>query len=225
MIRTAFLIVACVGVTAGCPLLRMFNQPPLPPRELYRLKLADTATALQAVNGNGAPLAGSVAIAPYETPGLYGESGIVFRVGASSYGAYPSREWALPLGEMLGTLTESVFLRAPISTEQAVYDPPSRNSHVYTWRGSVREFEEVNLGQAVSVAVRLDVKLVRSADDSLIWSGSARLERPVSLPSDRMENVVATLSDAAIEVINKLGRQAVAEIAMAPGSSAATPRP
>ena len=224
MLRAAFLIVACVGFTAACPLLRIFNQKPLPPRELYRLKLADTTSAIQPVNGDGAPIAGSIAIAPYETPGLYGESGIVFRVGQSSYGAYPSREWALPLGEMLGTMTESVFLRAPISTEQAVYDPPSRNSHRYTWHGTVREFEEVNVGQVVSVAVRIDVKFVRSADDSLLWSGSARADRPVSLPSDRMENVVNALSDAAIEVINRLGQQAAAEL-KGSAPSAAAPRP
>lgn len=210
--------------TVGCTAIRnILNPPPLPARELYRLNLTDTMSVIATGSGN-ATLRGSIAIAPYEAPGLYGESGIVFRVGSSTYGAYPSREWALPLGEMLGTLTESVFKRAPISTEQAVYDPPSRNSHTFTWRGTVREFEEVNLGTAVSVTVRLDVKIVRSADDSLMWSGSARIERPVPPPTDRMENVVGTLSDAAIEVISKLGQQAAADLKGSP-STAAAPKP
>ena len=189
---------------------------------MYRLRLVDTSSIpVVPVNGGLRPLEGSLAIAPYETPGLYGERGLVFRIGSASYGAYPSREWAVPLSEMLGSLTESVLERSPISTEQAVYDPPSRRSHTYIWRATVREFEEVNIGSAVSVAVRLDVKLVRSADDSLVWSGSGRAERPVSQPT--MDNIVGALSDSAIEVIARLSREAIQELSA--GSSAARPRP
>jgi ABC-type uncharacterized transport system auxiliary subunit len=217
--RATVAIVACV-MTSGCGLL--FNREPLPPREMFRLRLVDSASVpVVAVNAGTFPIDGSLAIAPYETPGLYGERGIVFRVGQTSYGAYPSREWAVPLSEMLGSLTESVLQRNPISREQAVYDPPSRRSRTYIWRGTVREFEEVNMGSAVSVAVRLDVKLVRSTDDSLIWSGSERIERSVSQPT--MPNIVSTLSDAAIEVITRLSRTAVHDMSAA--SSAAQARP
>lgn len=213
-------LVAVFLLTTGCGLL--FNRVPLPPREMFRLRLADSSSIpVVAVNGGTFPIDASLAIAPYETPGLYGERGIVFRVGQTSYGAYPSREWAVPLAEMLGSLTESVLERNPISREQAVYDPPSRRSHTYIWRGTVREFEEVDLGSAVSVAVRLDVKLVRSQDDSLIWSGSERIERSVSQPT--MDNIVGALSDAAIEVITRLSRTAVHDLSAA--SSAARPRP
>lgn len=220
--RVALVLATC-ALTTGCSLMgALFPRDPLPAREMYRLRLADSS-AIPAVPANGGtfPIDGSLAIAPYETPGLYGERGIVFRVGQTSYGAYPSREWAVPLAEMLGSLTESVLERNPISREQAVYDPPSRRSHTYIWRGTVREFEEVDIGTTVNVAVRLDVKLVRSADDSLIWSGSARLERPVSQPT--MDNIVGTLSDAAIEVIARLSREAVQELSAA--SSAVRPRP
>jgi len=209
-------ILASASLAGGC------FRGTLPAREMYRLRLVDTSSIpVLTVNGGNHPLDGSLAISAYETPGLYGERGVVFRVGTTSYGAYPSREWAVPLGEMLGSLTESVLARNPISREQAVYDPPSRRSHTYIWRGTVREFEEVNVGKAVSVAVRLDVKLVRSSDDSLIWSGSERLERPVSQPT--MDNIVGALSDAAIEVIARLSREAVHELSAS--SSAARPRP
>lgn len=218
MIRRAVAIgciLAGASLANGCWL-----RGTLPARELYRLRLVDsTSIPIVVVNGRPHPVDGSLAIAPYETPGLYGERGVVFRVGTTSYGAYPSREWAVPLGEMLGSLTESVLERNPISREQAVYDPPSRRSHGYIWRGTVREFEEVNVGKAVFVAVRLDVKLVRSADDSLIWSGSERIERSVTQPT--MDNIVGALSDAAIEVIARLSRTAVRELAAA--SSAAKP--
>ena len=215
---------ACLSLS-GCGLLNILRPPPLPPRELYRLRLADTVSMVP-TTGTGAAglLAGSVAIAPYEAPGLYGESGIVYRVNSSSYGAYLSKEWALPLGEMLGSMTEAVFARSPISREQAVYDPPSRNSHTYVWLATVREFEEVNVEQNVSVSVRLDAKIVRAADDSLIWSGSARVDRPVAAPTDKMENVIAALSEAALQVITKLGQQATAEL-HATASTAATARP
>lgn len=217
------LVLACATLN-GCGLFNIFNRDPLPPRELYRLHLADSGVPLQPLNGGAQLLAGSVAITPYQTPGLYGEHGIVFRQGTSSYSAYPSKEWAVPLGEMLGALTESVFERAPISQEQAVYDPPSRNSHSYLWRATVREFEEVNVGQSVSIAVRIDARLVRTVDDSLIWTGSAQLEKPI--PNPTMENIVKGLSDAAIEVINKLGVQAVTELrGSASSAAAAKPAP
>ncbi len=218
--RTVLVVAVCASL-GGCSLLgKLLNGgPPLPARELYRLHLVDTSSNVPVVNGGATLLTGSVAIAPYSTPGLYGERGIVFRIGTSAYGAYPSREWALPLGEMLGTLTESVFERAPISRDAAVYDPPSRNSHTYTWRATVREFEEVNIEKAVSIAVRIDARLVRSLDDSLIWSGSARVDRPI--PDGTMERIIAGLSDAAIEVINKLGAEAVAELR---GSASAAAR-
>ena len=219
--RAALVGVACTLMT-GCSLLgAIFRHDPLPPREMYRLRLVDSSSIpVVVVDGGSYPVDGSLAIAPYETPGLYGERGIVFRIGQTSYGAYPSREWAVPLAEMLGSLTESVLARNPISREQAVYDPPSRRSHTYIWRGTVREFEEVDAGSSVSVAVRLDVKLVRSADDSLIWSGSERIERAVAQPT--MDNIVSTLSDAAIEVITRLSRTAVRDLSAA--SSAARPR-
>lgn len=220
--RLAFVVAAC-ALTTGCSLMgALFPRDPLPAREMYRLRLADSSRIpVVAVNGGTLPIDGSLAIAPYETPGLYGERGIVFRIGQTSYGAYPSREWAVPLAEMLGSLTESVLERNPISREQAVYDPPSRRSHTYIWRGTVREFEEVDIGSTVNVAVRLDVKLVRSADDSLIWSGSERIERSVSQPT--MDNIVGAMSDAAIAVIAKLSRTAIHELAA--GSSAARARP
>ena len=221
--RAAFVTALCLATT-GCPLLgRVFGGgEPLPPREMFRLRLADSSgIPVVGVNGGPFPIDGSLAIAPYETPGLYGERGIVFRIGQTSYGAYPTKEWAVPLSEMLGSLTESVLQRNPISREEAVYDPPSRRSHTYIWRGSVREFEEVDIGQAVSVAVRLDVKLVRSEDDSLIWSGSERIAR--SVPEPTMDNIVNALSDAAIEVITRLSRTAVHDISSA--SSAARARP
>lgn len=219
----AAIVLAASALTTGCSLMgALFPRDPLPAREMYRLRLPDsTSIPVMAVNGGSLPIDGSLAIAPYETPGLYGERGIVFRVGQTAYGAYPSREWAVPLAEMLGSLTESVLERNPISREQAVYDPPSRRSHTYIWRGTVREFEEVDAGSTVSVAVRLDIKLIRSADDSLIWSGSERVERSVTQPT--MDNIVSAMSDAAIEVIAKLSRTAIHELSAA--SSAARPRP
>jgi ABC-type uncharacterized transport system auxiliary subunit len=226
-VRFPKLVVVAVGCVAlsGCGLLNILRPPPLPPRELYRLRLSDTVSAVP-VTGTAAAglLPGSLAITRYETPGLYGESGIVYRVNSSAYGAYPSKEWALPLSEMLGSMTEAVFARRPISRDQAVYDPPSRNSHTYVWIATVREFEEVNVDQQVSVSVRLDAKIVRAADDSLIWSGNARVDAPVAAPTDRMENVVAALSDAALAVISKLGQQVTAEV-HASSSTAATARP
>ena len=217
----AIAVLACATLS-GCGIFDIFNREPLPPRELYRLHLPESWTPDQSINGGAPLLTGSVAIAPYQTPGLYGEHGIVFRVGTSTYSAYPSKEWAVPLGEMLGAITQSIFERAPVSQEQAVYDPASRNSHTYLWRATVREFEEVNIGQNVSIAVRIDARLLRTVDDSLIWSGSARAERPI--PDPTMEHIVAGLSIAAVEVINKLGVQAITEL-RGSASTAAKPAP
>lgn len=193
----------------------------LPPRELYRLTMPP-APGMPAAPG---PLPGTIAIARFETPGLYGDGNIVFRTGENEYGVYPSREWGIPLGEMLGLLTENALERSPLSSEGAVYGAPSADDLPYIWRGMVREFEEVNRGREVFVAVRLDAQLVRSADDAILWKGSRRLERAVLRPT--MSAIVADLSALATEATDALivdARSALATRALTPAASSQSPR-
>jgi ABC-type uncharacterized transport system auxiliary subunit len=212
--------VACLaalsGVATGCPFAGR-----VPAREMYRLTLPDTGLGPSAAAAT-APLKGTMAILGYATPGIYGEPGIVFRIGESEYGAYPSREWALPLGDQLGVLTERVLARIPVTTEPAVFDPPSKRSQTYLWRGTVREFDEVDRGKQVFGAVRFDVRLVRASDDSLLWSGSARAEREVRNPT--MSNIVQALSALADEVVSELAGRARRELA-GPRVGTASPAP
>lgn len=190
----------------------------LPPLELYRLSVPDsslleTPLALR----RGSIYTGSIAIAPYQAPGIYGDRGLVYRVGDTQYGVYPSREWALPVPAMLGMITEEVLRRDPLSTGGALYDPPSYRAHDIVWKGVVRELEEVDRGQSVFASVRLDVRLVRAIDDSLLWSGSARLERPVGHPT--MEAIVSTLSALATEAITSIAEQAHAALTRSAASA------
>jgi ABC-type uncharacterized transport system auxiliary subunit len=189
-----------------------FRISPMPPRELYRVSLPDTGAGSGGAT-NLSRISGTLAIAEYATPGIYGEPGIVFRIGESEYGSYPNREWALPLGNQLGVLTERVLARAPLTTEPAVFDPPSRRAQTYIWRGSVREFDEVDRDKQVFAAVRIDARLVRAADDSIIWSGTARAEKPV--PSADMPGIVQALSALADQVVSELVDRARADLAAA----------
>ena len=81
-------------------------------RELYRLTIPDSSGPAASVTG---PLTGSIAIERYVAPGLYGDASLVYRVGENAYGAYPSREWAIPLADQLGVLTESQLRRRPLT--------------------------------------------------------------------------------------------------------------
>lgn len=170
------------------------------PIERYRLlpTAAETASVAPAVAISDLP-DGSVAISRYVTPGLYGERGIVYRVGEAGYATYLSREWAIPLGEMLGRRTADLMQEKPLLRGGALFDPPTRRSFTHRWRGTVREFEEVNRGNAVFVAVSLEASLIRVDDDSILWSGAARVERPV--PEGTIEGIVAGLSAATDEVV------------------------
>lgn len=193
----------------------------LPPRELYRLAMPP-APEMPAAPG---PLQGIIAVARYDTPGLYGDGNIVFRTGENEYGVYPSREWGIPLGEMLALLAENALERAPLSTDGAVYAVPSGTDLPYVWRGMVREFEEVDRGKDVFVAVRLDAQLVRTADDAILWKGSRRLERAVPRPT--MGAIVADLSALATEATDALisdARSALATDALTPAASSQSPR-
>lgn len=198
--RAALCLLLAMG-TGGC------IRGTLPARERYRLRLPDPAPIAASAAG---PLAGTLAVLSYQTPGLYGEDFIVYRVNDTEYGTYPSREWALPLGDQLGVLSEAILRRAPITREPALFDPPSSRAQTWIWRGAVREFEEVNRGSALLAAVRLDATLVRAADDSVVWSGSVRLERAV--PSATMTAVVGMLSQLAAEAVEKLARDASAAV-------------
>jgi uncharacterized lipoprotein YmbA len=188
-------------ILAGCGL---FRPPPLPPLEQYRLLFADSTLAQTQLSMDaGTPLLpGSLGIRPYSTPGLYGVDNIVYRVNETQYGSYPNREWALPLSEMLGMMTQRVLARRPLSRDGAVYDPPSRRMQAYIWRGAVRTFDEVDRGTQVFVEVRLDGAIVRASDDSVLWTGSAQATRLVASPT--MPNIVEALSALAVETIDHL---------------------
>ena len=170
------------------------------PIEMYRLvpAAAETASVALSVSTDDLP-DGSLAVSRFVTPGLYGQRGIVYRVGESGYAAYASREWAIPLGEMLGRRTADLMQERPLVRGGARFDPPTRRAVTYVWRGTVREFEEIDRGNDVFVAVNLEASLVRVEDDSIVWSGGARVERPV--PDGTIEGIVAGLSAATDEVV------------------------
>lgn len=175
------------------------------------------APAEQAAQG---PLAGGIEVARYHTPGLYSDGNIVFRTGENEYGVYPYREWGIPLGEMLGLMAENAFQRRPLTSGPAVYGPPASHDLAYTWRGMVREFEEVNRGREVFAVVRLDAQLVRAADGAILWRGSSRLERAV--PQATMPAIVAALSSLAGEATDALiedARAAVNAMPVVPAAS------
>lgn len=195
----------------------------LPPRELYRLRLPENADTSPAVDHDGRALApGSVAILPYLAPGLYGGRAIVYRVGETEYGTYSNREWAVPLPVMLGMITEDLFRSHPLTSETPIFDPPSPHSHAYIWRGIVRELEEVDRGKQVFASVRLDARLVRAADDSLIWTGSTHLERVV--PEGTMPAIVTMLSQLSADAVTQL-LDSAREALPAPAASAARAKP
>ena len=215
-ILLATAIFGTAALATGCPFTGR-----VPPREMYRLSLPDTGSG-QAATAPSAPLKGTLAILGYATPGIYGEPGIVFRIEESEYGAYPSREWALPLGEQLAVLTERMLARNPLSTESAVFDPPSKRSQTYMWRATVREFDEVDRGKQVFAAVRIDARLVRADDDSILWSGSASAEREV--PTPNMSGIVQTLSALAEQVVGELVDRAKRDLSGPRVGTAVPPR-
>jgi ABC-type uncharacterized transport system auxiliary subunit len=182
----------------------------LPPRELYRLLPLDSAAATHARardSASDAPvLDGALQVEPYQTPGLYGDPAIVYRVGETQYGTYSSREWAIPLSNMLATLTVDVLRATSFAAGPVVSEAAADNGARYKWRGTVREFEEVNRGRQLLAAVHLDASIVRARDDSLLWHGSARIERGVSEPT--MSAIVAALSALADSAVAELAQQA-----------------
>lgn len=172
----------------------------LPPLEQYRLAPAPEAAGAATANGTG-PLPGSVAVSRFLTPGVYGGDQIVYRIGETGYGSYPNREWALPLGEMLGMLAEETIRADPLGTA-AVYDPPSKRQFAYEWQGAVRQFEEVDRDERVFVSVHFEARLLRTVDDSILWIGDRSVELAVPRPS--MTNIVDSLSAAARQVMREL---------------------
>lgn len=209
------ILAVLAATSAGC-----FRVGTLPPIEYYALSIPDIPLADGTRRGVEPVLSGTLAIAPVETPGIYGDGGIVFRLGETQLHTYPTREWATPLSDMLGMATESVLGSRPLTPQPALFDPPSRHTYTYVWRSRVREFEEVNRGTEVLAAVGIDARLVVAATDSVVWSGSARRERTVETPT--MPAIVRTLSQLAAEVILHLADSA--RITFEP-ATAATARP
>ena len=216
-----FVGLGCLALLAsGCgPILDIFRKGP--PLEQYRLVLPSTLGAGSTPIGPPV-LPGTLAITPYVTRGIYDGRGIVYRVDDLQLGAQPDREWASPLSEMLGTLTQELLEHRPLTAEPAVFAPRLLRASTYQWRGSVREFEEVDRGRQVLAAVHLDVEIVRSADDSVVWRGSVRTERAVPEPTKSMTQVVSMLSSLTGEALLKLIDSARADLG-APAAGAARP--
>jgi uncharacterized lipoprotein YmbA len=179
------------------------------PRELWRLDPPAVESGDGGVTqaSGTAPLAGApLEIALYETPGLYGDHAIAYRVDESRYGTYRTRDWAMPLGQMLSARTAALLRHQQVAPIVLESDAPSPTRTGWRWEGTVREFEEVDRKSGVSVAVALDVVLRRAENDSVVWRGARKLERPVESPS--MTNVVAALSATSDSVITALARDA-----------------
>ena len=193
-------LVGIIAAGAGC------FRGTLPAREFYRLSPVDSLAAVGRVTA-APPLNGSIAVARYETPGIYGSGSLVYRVGSTSYGAYPSREWAIPLGEMLGAMTEGVVRQRGLTSGRVVFDPPGAKREVYEWRGTVEEFDEIDAPGSVTASVSLAAELVRVADDSVIWSATVREREPVK-ETRSMDSVVASLSAAAGRALVRLTDEA-----------------
>jgi ABC-type uncharacterized transport system auxiliary subunit len=181
---------------------------------LYRLRPAPAAVSASTdgaatviANGGATPDA-SIVVETYETPGMYGDPQIVYRTDGVRYGTYPNREWALPLGTMLATLTAETLRQDPATGGHVREGTSHTQDAGWSWRGTVREFEEVNRDGGVYAAVRLEAALVRVADDSVLWQGSARLERPV-VPPNVMSAVVDSLSASASTVVRELTQSAM----------------
>jgi ABC-type uncharacterized transport system auxiliary subunit len=207
----ALLLAALLGAPVAC------IRGSLPAIELYRLETPVTPETTDLARGGEPLLDGGIAISEYRAPGLYGDAAIAYRIGDTQYGTYPSREWAIPLGVMLGIATQRVLEARPIATGAVVFEPPNERLSTFLWRGTIREFEEVDRDAEVWAAVAFDVQLVRAADDSVLWSGTLRREARV--PGGTMAAIVSTLSRLATEGIADLAEQARADIAR--GSRAA----
>jgi ABC-type uncharacterized transport system auxiliary subunit len=217
----------CAGLVAavtlsGCGLDRLFGRRPA--LELYRL--VPPAPAPQngsAASHHAALPAGALAVQPYITSGVYEGDNLLWRQGDLEYGFYPNKQWALPLGEMLGRLTESTLRDAPLTSGLVAYDPQTpRRQLAYRWRGTVREFEEVIRERQVYAAVTLDAQLLRASDDSVIWTGSKRLERPV--PRASTHAIVRALSELAAESVRDLAADARVAVARQAGVTPREPR-
>ena len=198
--RVATLACAAAVVASGC------FRGSLPPREFYRLSVPDSLAALGRPTGVP-PLTGSIAIARYDTPGIYASGSLVYRVGSSAYGAYPSREWAISLGEMLGSVTEGIIRQRSLTSGRVVFPPSAVAREQYEWRATVREFDEVDAPNSVTASVSLVAQLVRVADDSVIWSGAAQEMEPIA-QTRSIDAVVAGLSTAAARAIARLTDEA-----------------
>jgi uncharacterized lipoprotein YmbA len=189
--------VLCAGCIGSPPALERYRLAPIPlPAEVAEMPAA--ASERQ-----------TLVVEPYATSGIYADPQIVYRLGETTYGAYPNREWALPLGTMLADATVGA-LRASPGVGAQVSDERVTQSRGLVWRGVVQQFEEVDRGHQVFAAVRLDAAVVRMPGDTVIWQGTAGLERPVSEPS--MSAVVNTLSQLSTETIRRLIREAQAAV-------------
>lgn len=211
MIRPGLLLAGALLSLAACaratPPLERYRLVPVLPGAAGKAAAGKSGSAVRPVSSRKParkPLA-TLRIDAYVTRGIYADRRIDYRTEDSRYGAYPNRQWALPLGTMLADITAEVVRSAARGRVQVTGSADGSGAE-YVWRGSVRRFEEVNRDERVHVAVQLDGALVRARDDSVLWQGTAQGERPVE--ADSMPAVVAAFSALGTETVTRMLRDA-----------------
>ena len=91
------------------------------------------------------------------------------------------------------------------------FDPGNARRDPYEWRGAVREFDEVDASSGVSASVAISAQLVRVADDSVLWSGSAHEVESIG-QTRSMDAVIVGLSTAAARALSRLADDAGATL-------------
>jgi hypothetical protein len=79
----------------------------------------------------------------------------------------------------------------------------------------------VDRGKVVSAAVWVDAAILRTSDDSVVWSGSAQRERVVQ--GNTMPDVVRMLSTLASEAVEELVSEAGRSLQRRSAATAVSP--
>lgn len=155
----------------------------------------------------------------FRAPELLRDDRIVFYESPTELNYYQYHRWGSDPATMLADLVVGRLSQAGVFRE--VRRLPARGSVDYVLRGRVTNFEEVDYNGGVKGRVGLELILVRSSDQQVVWSGSRAVERAAE--GKGVAGVVQALNVASEqlldEVLPALVAQAEREAAQVSGQS------
>jgi len=144
----------------------------------------------------------------FRAPEVLRDDRVAYYVSPTQLNFYQYHRWGSDPATMLSDLTAQWLESSGVFAQVKML--PVREHVDYTLGGNVRSFEEVDSDGGAKVRLALALRLVRTSDHKLVWSGQQRLETPLS--EHGVEGVASALNASCAQALREMVPGLIAQV-------------